>query len=102
MMAAYLQHGLAGTAVFELFVRKLPSRRSFLMAAGLEQALQFLETVSFTPGDLDEIRGLGQFSSSRLFRSFRFSGDVDAMRRDRVFPREPILRVTAPPPEAQY
>ena len=53
MMAAYLEHGLTDTAVFELFVRKLPARRGFLMAAGLEQALQFLETVSFTPEDLD-------------------------------------------------
>jgi len=105
MMAAYLEHGLTGTAVFELFVRKLPSRRSFLMAAGLEQALQFLETVSFTPRDLDEIRGLGQFSESFLayLRSFRFSGDVDAMREGTVFfPDEPILRVTSPLPEAQF
>jgi nicotinate phosphoribosyltransferase len=105
MMAAYLEHGLTGTAVFELFVRKLPSRRGFLMAAGLEQALQFLETVSFTPRDLDEIRGLGQFSESFLayLRSFRFSGDVDAMREGTVFfPDEPILRVTAPLPEAQF
>ena len=105
MIAAYLEHGLTGTAVFELFVRKLPSRRSFLMAAGLEQALQFLETVSFTPRDLDEIRGLGQFSESFLayLRSFRFSGDVDAMREGTVFfPDEPILRVTAPLPEAQF
>ena len=105
MMAAYLEHGLTGTAVFELFVRKLPSRRSFLMAAGLDQALQFLETVSFTPGNLDEIRGLGQFSESFLayLRSFRFSGDVDAMREGTVFfPDEPILRVTAPLPEAQF
>src|SRR6516165_831412 len=105
MIAAYLEHGLTGTAVFELFVRKLPSRRSFLMAAGFEQALQFLETVSFTPGNLDEIRGLGQFSESFLayLRSFRFSGDVDAMREGTVFfPDEPILRVTAPLPEAQF
>ena len=105
MMAAYLEHGLTGTAVFELFVRKLPSRRSFLMAPGLDQALQFLETVSFTPGNLDEIRGLGQFSESFLayLRSFRFSGDVDAMREGTVFfPDEPILRVTAPLPEAQF
>ena len=105
MMAAYLEHGLTGTDVFELFVRKLPARRSFLMAAGLEQALQFLETVSFTPRDLDEIRGLGQFSESFLayLRSFRFSGDVDAMREGTVFfPDEPILRVTAPLPEAQF
>ena len=45
MTAAYLEHGFTDTAVFELFVRKLPSRRGFLMAVGLEQALQFLETV---------------------------------------------------------
>jgi nicotinate phosphoribosyltransferase len=105
MMAAYLEQGLTGTAVFELFVRKLPSRRSFLMAAGLEQALQFLETVSFTPGDLDEVRGVGQFSESFLayLQSFCFSGEVDAMREGTVFfPDEPILRVTAPLPEAQY
>ena len=105
MMAAYLEHGLTETAVFELFVRKLPSRRGFLMAAGLEQALQFLETVSFTPEDIKKIRGLGQFSESFLayLRSFRFTGDVDAMPEGTVFfPDEPILRVTAPLPEAQF
>src|SRR6516162_8861313 len=72
---------------------------------GARQALQFLETVSFTPGNLDEIRGLGQFSESFLayLRSFRFSGDVDAMREGTVFfPDEPILRVTSPLPEAQF
>ena len=105
MMAAYLEHGLTDTAVFELFVRKLPARRGFLMTAGLEQALKFLETVSFTPEDLDKIRGLGPFSESFLayLRSFRFTGDVDAMPEGTVFfPDEPILRVTAPLPEAQF
>ena len=105
MMAAYLEHGLTDTAVFELFVRKLPARRGFLMAAGLEQALEFLETVSFTSEDLDKIRGLGPFSESFLayLRSFRFTGDVDAMPEGTVFfPDEPILRVTAPLPEAQF
>jgi nicotinate phosphoribosyltransferase len=105
MMAAYLEHGITGTAVFELFVRKLPSRRGFLMTAGLEQALQFLETASFTPEDIIKIRSLGQFSESFLayLRSFRFSGDVDAMPEGTVFfPDEPILRVTAPLPEAQF
>jgi len=105
MMAAYLEHGLADTGVFELFVRKLPARRGFLMAAGLEQALEFLETVSFTPEDINKIRGLGQFSESFLgyLRSFRFSGDVDAMPEGTVFfPDEPIFRVTAPLPEAQF
>ncbi len=105
MMTAYLEHGITGTAVFELFVRKLPSRRGFLMTAGLEQALQFLETVSFTPEDIIKIRSLGQFPESFLayLRSFRFSGDVDAMPEGTVFfPDEPILRVMAPLPEAQF
>jgi len=105
MLAAYFEYGLIETAVFEFFVRKLPSRRGFLMAAGFEQALQFLETLSFTPDELDAIRGLSQFSDSFIayLRSFRFTGDVDAMPEGTVFfPDEPILRVTAPLPEAQF
>jgi nicotinate phosphoribosyltransferase len=105
MMAAYLEYGLTEPAVFELFVRKLPACRGFLMAAGIEQALQFLETVSFEPEDLDAVRGLGQFSESFIayLHAFRFSGDVDAMPEGTVFFQdEPILRVTAPLPEAQF
>ena len=87
MLAAYLEHGLTETAVFELFVRKLPSHRGFLMAAGLEQAVQFLETLSFTSEDLKAIGGLGQFSGSFIawLQSFRFTGDVDAMPEGTVF-----------------
>ena len=105
MLAAYLEHGLTETAVFELFVRKLPSQRGFLMAAGLEQAVQFLETLSFTSEDLKAIGGLGQFSGSFIawLQSFRFTGDVDAMPEGTVFfADEPILRVTAPLPKAQF
>ena len=47
MLQAYLDHGRTDTAVFEFFVRKLPARRGFLMAAGLEQALEFLENLQF-------------------------------------------------------
>jgi nicotinate phosphoribosyltransferase len=105
MMAAYLEYGFTETAVFELFVRKLPSRRGFLMTAGLEQALQFLEGARFTSEDINLIRGLGPFSENFLdyLRSFHFSGDVDAMPEGTVFfPDEPILRVTGPLPEAQF
>jgi nicotinate phosphoribosyltransferase len=105
MLAAYLEHGLTETAVFEFFVRKLPSRRGFLMAAGLEQTLQFLETLSFTPEELDAVGRLGQFSDRFIayLRSFRFRGDVDAGLEGTVFfPDEPILRVTAALPEAQF
>jgi nicotinate phosphoribosyltransferase len=104
-IAAYLENGLTGSAVFELFVRKLPARRGFLMTAGLEQALQFLETVSFTPQELENIRRLGQFSESFLkyLRSFRFTGDVDTTLEGTVFfSDEPVLRVIASLPEGQF
>jgi nicotinate phosphoribosyltransferase len=104
MMQAYLDHGMEETAVFEFFVRKLPARRNFLVAAGLEQALHFLENVRFTGAELDWIDNCGIFKSSfaRYLESFRFTGDVHAMAEGSVFfPDEPILRVTAPMPEAQ-
>ena len=104
MLQAYLDAGMTDTAVFEFFVRKLPQRRNFLMAAGLQQVLDFLETAAFTPAELDWLRGSGRFSTDLLDRlaAFRFSGDVHAMREGRIFfADEPILRVTAPLPEAQ-
>ena len=105
MMAAYLYNGLTDTAVFELFSRKLPARRGFLMAAGLAQVLDFLEAITFAPGDVASIEGLGQFTDRFLtyLGSFRFTGDVDAMPEGTLFfADEPIIRVTAPLPEAQF
>ena len=105
MLEAYAAHGMADTAVFELFVRKLPPGRGFLMAAGLEQAVQFLETMRFTPDDMAWLRGSQQFSAAFLdqLRGLRFTGDVDAMPEGTVFfPDEPLLRLTAPLPEAQF
>jgi nicotinate phosphoribosyltransferase len=105
MLAAYLDHRMTETAVFEFFMRALPSRRGFLMAAGLEQALQFLENLSFSANELDALRSLRRFSDRFVayLRSFRFTGDVDAMPEGTVFfADEPILRVTAPLPEAQF
>jgi nicotinate phosphoribosyltransferase len=104
MIQAYLDHGETRTAVFELFVRKLPARRGFLMAAGLEQALEFLESLSFSQEELDWLASTGRFRSSLLdyLGSLRFTGDVHAMPEGTVFfANEPILRVTAPLPEAQ-
>ena len=57
MLAAYLDHGLTDTAAFELFVRKLPEQRGFLIAAGLQQALSYLETMAFTDADVARLRG---------------------------------------------
>ena len=95
---------MAETAVFELFVRKPPPERGFLMAAGLEQAVQFLESMRFRPDELAWLRASGTFSSAFLdsLQDLRFTGDVDAMPEGTVFfTDEPLLRVTAPLPQAQ-
>ena len=104
MLQAYHAHGLTRTAVFELFVRTLPPRRGFLMAAGLEQALDFLERLRFEEDPLDYLRRSRRFPPEFLdwLKELRFTGDVDAMPEGTIFfPDEPIIRVTAPLPEAQ-
>jgi nicotinate phosphoribosyltransferase len=104
MMQAYLDRGVTDTAVFELFVRNLPLRRGFLVAAGLEQALQFLETLQFSESEIEWLRSTGRFRPNLIdyLSSLRFTGDVHAMPEGSVFfANEPILRVTAPLPQAQ-
>ena len=73
MMQAYSDHGDTGTAVFEFFMRKLPARRGFLMAAGLEQALDFLENLRFSPADIDWLAQTGRFGRALLDPSGRVS-----------------------------
>jgi len=105
MLQAYLDEGMNEVAVFELFVRKLPSSRNFLVAAGLEQAIEFLETLAFTEDEIAWLERQGGFSRRLLdyLRDFRFRGDVHAMPEGTVFfADEPILRVTAPLPQAQF
>jgi nicotinate phosphoribosyltransferase len=104
MLQAYHDYGLTRTAVFELFVRKLPSRRGFLMTAGLEQVVDFLESLRFDEAALDYLRRSRRFPIAFLdgLAGLRFTGDVDAMPEGTIFfPDEPIIRVTAPLPEAQ-
>ncbi len=104
MMQAYLREGMTDTAVFEFFVRKLPKARNFLVAAGLEQCLNYLETLAVVPAELEWLRTTKRFDDSVLdyLAGLRFTGDVDAMAEGTVFfPDEPILRVMAPLPVAQ-
>jgi nicotinate phosphoribosyltransferase len=104
MLQAYLEAGMTEPAVFEFFVRKLPARRGFLVAAGLEQALHFLQNARFKPAELQWLSDSGRFSKAFVdyLGGFRFTGAVHAMAEGTVFfPDEPILRVTAPLPEAQ-
>lgn len=104
MLQAYYEQDMTQTAVFELFVRTLPPGRGFLVAAGLEQALDYLEGLRFAPADLEWIERCGHFKpgfAARLER-LRFTGEVHAMPEGTLFfPDEPLLRVVAPMPEAQ-
>ena len=105
MIQAYLDHGITQTAVFEFFVRTPPRRRGFLLAAGLEQALEYLENLRFTAGDIAWLKETGRFKASMLdyLAAFRFTGDVHAMPEGTAFfGGEPILRITAPLPQAQF
>jgi len=104
MVQAYLDHGETGPAVFEFFMRPLPDRRRFLISAGLEQALDFLENLRFSAADLDWLASTGRFDQRMIdyLRALRFTGYVHAIPEGTVcFGDEPILRVTAPLPQGQ-
>jgi nicotinate phosphoribosyltransferase len=104
MLEGYFEAGMTRPAVFELFVRKLPPGRNFLVAAGLEQALEFVQRLRFADDELAWVDSSGMFRPGFAERlaGLRFTGDVHAIPEGTVFfPNEPILRVTAPMPEAQ-
>lgn len=107
MAAGYLQTGFDGRATFELFVRHLPPHRNYLVAAGLEQALEFLENVRFSPEEVSFLRQHLLFSNIQeefftYLANFRFTGDVWAVPEGTlVFPGEPMMRITAPIIEGQ-
>ena len=102
MLQSYIEHGMEETAVFEFFVRRLPPGRNFLVAAGLEQALGFLENLAFSAEELDWLARRFPPHVIHYLKDFRFTGDVHAMPEGTLFfPNEPVLRVTAPLPQAQ-
>lgn len=103
MGAGYHAAELDTLATFELFVRAMPSR-NFLVAAGLEAALAYLETLHFHEDEIAYLRSLGMFDESylELLANLRFEGDVFALPEGTVFfPNEPVVRVTAPRIQAQ-
>ena len=104
MGQAYHERSMNGEAVFDLFVRRLPPQRNYLLACGLEAALDALEAFHFSTQALAYLESLGIFSASFLERlaRFRFSGMVEAIPEGTVvFADEPLLQVTAPLLEAQ-
>jgi nicotinate phosphoribosyltransferase len=104
MLQGYVESGMVGPASFELFVRRLPGTRNFLIAAGLEQALEFLDGFALSEVEVARLALVHRFSSQALqtMRDLRFSGDVDAVPEGTVvFANEPLISVTAPLPEGQ-
>jgi len=104
MAASYLRRGMDEPATFSLFVRNLPPNRGFLVAAGLESCLEFLEGFGFEEDDLRYLAGELDYDEDTIerFRGLRFTGDVWAVPEGRiVFADEPIVEVTAPIAVAQ-
>jgi nicotinate phosphoribosyltransferase len=108
MAAGYVAAGISEqTASFQLSLRRLPPERGYVVAAGLEQAVEYLASVTFSGDDILYLRSLAQFrrapeSFFERLRRFRFTGDVAAVPEGTpVFPGEPLLRVRAPLIEAQ-
>jgi nicotinate phosphoribosyltransferase len=104
MSAAYLGRGMNEPAIFELFARRLPPQREWLLAAGLGPTLELIRELRFEARDVGYLRSLELFDEGFLdyLARFRFSGDVDAIPEGTVcFANEPLLRVTAPLIEAQ-
>ncbi len=104
MSAIYYAKNCKATATFSLFAHNLPDPRNFIVAAGLEQALDYLEDFTFSQEDLDYLASLGHFDRGFLdsLRNLRFSGDVWAMPEGTICAAgEPLVEITAPIMEAQ-
>jgi nicotinate phosphoribosyltransferase len=104
MAAAYFREGVGGRATFSTFVRRLPPTRGFLVAAGLEDVLEYLRTFRFGADGLHYLRSLGRFEPAFLehLRTLRFTGDVRAVPEGTVvFGDEPLVEVSGPLIEAQ-
>ena len=104
MLQSYHRLGMTEPATFELFVRHLPPARRFLIACGLDAALAYLSSLRFSREDVAYLRSLRRFDHGFLdsLDGFRFTGEVWALPEgEAFFAGEPVLRVTAPLPEAQ-
>ncbi len=101
---AYQELDMQRTAVFEFFVRRLPANRNFLVAAGLQSVLDYLQELQFLPTELEWLESTGRFNRHFLdwLADLRFAGDVYGLPEGTVFfADEPVVRIIAPLPQAQ-
>ncbi len=104
MMQGYFKNPTEQIVVFDAFYRKNPCDGGYAICAGLEQIIEYLRDLHFTPDDIEYLRNLNIFEEDFLeyLRGFHFTGDIYAIPEGTVvFPREPLLKVVAPIMEAQ-
>ncbi len=104
MVKGYFDRGMEETAVFEFYVRRLPAQRNFLVAAGLEQCLEYLENLHFSADELDWLGKHFGYDQKFLdyLNALKFTGDVVALPEGTVFfANEPMIRLVAPLPLVQ-
>ena len=104
MMQGYYENPSDQIVVFDAFYRKNPCGGAYAVCAGLEQVIEYVRDLHFSPDDIDYLRSLHIFNDDFLeyLRGFHFTGDIYAIPEGTVvFPREPLLKVVAPIMEAQ-
>jgi nicotinate phosphoribosyltransferase len=104
MMQGYFKNPTDQVVVFDAFYRNNPYDGGYAICCGLEQIIEYIRELHFSPDDIDYLRGLGIFNDDFLeyLRGFHFTGDIYAIPEGTVvFPREPLLKVVAPVMEAQ-
>jgi nicotinate phosphoribosyltransferase len=104
MANSYFEHNKNEEAAFDLFFRSVPDEGGYAVMAGLEQAIQYIQELSFTQKDIDYLRGRNLFSEGFLnyLKNFKFSSSIYAIKEGTpIFPNEPVLTVQGPIIECQ-
>ena len=106
MANGFFEHGKGDQIVyFDMFFRRIPEGGGLAIMAGLQQVIEYLQQLRFTPEDIDYLRSRGMFSEAFLdyLAHFRFACDVWAVEEGTpIFPHEPILTVRGPAIQAQF
>ncbi len=105
MSNGYFQMGLKDKlVVFDMFYRKNPDNGGFVVSAGLEQLIEYIQNMKFSDDDIEYLRKKGEFSEGFLqyLKAFKFTGTIEACKEGTiVYPNTPIVTVTASVIEAQ-
>ena len=104
MMQGYYKEEQESVAIFDAFYRQNPCGNGYAVSCGLEQIIQYIKGLKFSYEDIDYLRSLGIFGEDFLqyLAGFHFTGDIYAIPEGTVmFPREPMIKVIAPMPQAQ-